>query len=79
MINTITTTMTRMPSEEPGMETGVGVGTMTIVAGIGVRVSRASVVRMGVRVARGNAEAGALKAALIIASAIPRLRIRIMR
>ena len=61
------------------MSTGVGVGTMTIVAGIGVRVSRASVVRMGVRVARGNAEAGALKAALIIASAIPRLSSRIKR
>ena len=67
MINTITTATTRMPSEEPGMETGVGVGTITSVAG------------MGVRVMPGNAEAGTLKAALIIASAIPRLSSRIKR
>ena len=49
------------------METGVGVGTMTSVAG------------MGVRVLPINADDGTLKAALIIASTIPRLRSMIMR
>ena len=49
------------------METGVGVGTMTIVAG------------MGVRVLPINADDGTLKAALIIANAIPRLSSRIKR
>jgi len=67
IIKTITTAMIRMPSEVPAMEAGVEVGTMTRVAG------------MGVRVVPVNAEDGTLKAALIIASTIPRLRSRIMR